>query len=442
MMSKFPLLYCALVCAVCAKSASALPPVHYSSPLYIQAPPQAVGFASSLAVADFNRDGKLDVVLGDYTVPALVRVLLGAGDGTFTVATNLTGGSAQFAVATGDFNSDGKPDIVAANTGDPSISIFLGNGDGTFVTKTNFSGYSTFLAVADLDRDTHDDLIAVSGAGVTVYLGHGDGTFAAPTLYSASFAGWVAVADLNNDGILDLVTANHNFAGSVSVLLGKGDGTFETAVNYPAGSSTYSVAIGDFDNDGWPDLFAANGTSNPGTITILRNKGDGTFDLATNLPTSTYPEALTTGDFNGDGNLDLAVTYNNGGFIKIIEGDGHGRFPVATNLSAGPASINHVLAADIDGDGRPDLIKTDDSYRSASVFLNRAFPTLQIDRTGGDLALAWPRWDGFLLESAGDVLPTNGWTTLPTNGNSVVGSRNIRTNSPSAEKEFYRLRRP
>ena len=163
-----------------------------------------------MATGDFNGDGKLDVVTANIGTggPGSVSVLLGKGDGTFQTAVNYPVGRAPLFVAVADFNGDAKLGVVTVNANDNDISILLGNGDGTFQTAVNYS------------------------VGIEPE--------------------WVAVGDFNGDGKLDLAVTNTNAGGigSVSVLLGNGDGTFQPAVNYAADRNPESVAVGDFNGDG------------------------------------------------------------------------------------------------------------------------------------------------------------------------------------------------
>ena len=190
--------------------------------------------ASSVAVGDFNGDGKPDLVTAN-TDSGNVSVLLGKGNFDFQPAVNYAVGSFPSFVAVGDLNGDGKLDLAVANSGDDTVSVLLGNGDGTFQPAVNYSGGGTSLAVGDF----------------------------------------------NGDGKLDLVTAG---GGAVSVLPGNGDGTFQSAVNYVDGSYPFSVAVGDFNRDGAPDLVAlAGGAFGIGAVAVFLNTR-GTVASLTNSP--------------------------------------------------------------------------------------------------------------------------------------------------------------
>ena len=268
---------------------------------------------TSVAVGDFNRDGNLDLAVANF--------ITNNGDGTFQPRRDFSaGGRPTAAVTVGDFNGDGVPDLAVAIRSYPGpggISVLLGYGDGTFQSAAEYGTLSSPLSVAvgDFNRDGKLDLVVANSAenggipGVSVLLGNGDGTFRAAVNYGAgSFPFSVVVGDFNADRNLDLAVANLS-GSNVSILLGRGDGTFQAAVNYGAGSSPQSVAMGDFNGDGKLDLAVAN---NSGTASILLGNGNGTFQAPTSYRAALIPVSVAVGDFNGDGNLDLAVADYNG----------------------------------------------------------------------------------------------------------------------------------
>src|SRR2546429_1076470 len=180
-------------------------------------------------------------------------------------------------------------------------------------------------------------------------------SFAAARTFDAGKGAWsLAVGDFNGDGKPDLAVANHAcsncssaFSGSFSVLLGNGDGTFQSAVNYDAGTDPVSVAVGDFNGDGKPDLAVVNSGST--NVALLLGKGDGTFQSAVNYDTSTSPNSVAVGDFNGDGKLDLVV---GGSTVSVLLGNGDGTFQAAVNSGTGGGSI---AVGDLDEDGKLDV---------------------------------------------------------------------------------------
>jgi hypothetical protein len=271
-------------------------------------------YPQSVAVGDFNGDGIPDLAVGNLQGEG-VTILLGNGDGTFTAAASLEPGNYEStSVAVGDFNGDGKTDLaVTKGYGNDSVSIFLGNGDGTFTLQsTPRTGKNPVaIAVGDFNGDGIPDLAVADqqevSNGLTILLGNGDGTFtAAASPQTGSLPNSVAVGDFNGDGIPDLVVDNGG--NTVTILLGKGDGTFTAkslSVATGGGVLPEAVAVGDFNGDGKADLALTNGAFD--TVTVLLGNGDGTFTAAASPETGSYPSFIAIGDFNGDGKADLAV---------------------------------------------------------------------------------------------------------------------------------------
>jgi uncharacterized protein (TIGR03437 family) len=275
-----------------------------------------VGRFTSVSVGDFNGDGKSDLVVA-ATGKNELNVFLGNGDGTFQTSLNYGVGIEPFSVAVGDFNGDGKADLAVANSGSSNVSILLGNGDGTFRTAVNYNAGALplWVAIGDFNGDGKVDLATTDGDGadINVFLGNGDGTFRSPTSYAVGrYPNSIAVADFNGDGNADLaVTSLAN--NSVSVLLGKGDGTFQTAVNYLTGNGPYSLAAADLNGDGKIDLTTANNHGGP-SVSVLLGNGDGTFLSAASYGAGSAT-SIVAGEFNGDGRADLAVA-NSGGALN------------------------------------------------------------------------------------------------------------------------------
>jgi len=351
----------------------------------------------SVTVGDFNGDGKLDVVFSD-TSNGTVSVQLGNGDGTLqTAKTFATGLSVLDAtVAVGDFNGDGKLDVVT-----PSASVLLGNGDGTFLEAPTYAvGVGpNFVAGSDLNRDGVSDLVMTNLKGVSVLLGSGDGTFQAAQEYAAGTAPIsVAVADVNGDGIPDLIVANHgnpfrNDRGGISVLLGNGDGTFQAARNFAAGTEPQSMAVGDLNGDGMLDLVLidrgclAFDSCSP-TISVLLGNGDGTFQAAVNYEYTAgkSPWYGALGDFNGDGKLDLVVANNGSDNVSVLLGNGDGSFQGPQNFHSG-INTSSVAIGDFNGDGDLDLaVATAGSgfVPAVAVLLGNGDGTFQAARSFAD----------------------------------------------------------
>jgi VCBS repeat protein/ASPM-SPD-2-Hydin domain-containing protein len=353
------------------------------------------GFAASMDYAaganpvavvagDFNGDGKLDLAVVDANGDN-VSILLGNGDGTFHGRLVYGVGSLPEGITTGDFNGDGKLDLAVANYSDNTISVLLGNGDGTFqVQQTYPVGLEpTSIASGDLNGDGKLDLAVsvkncpigpCSPGFVSVLLGKGDGTFAAHVDYTADIGpASVAIGDFNGDGKPDLAVGS--LVGTVSILLNNGDGTFQPHVDYAVNQVAVGLAVSDFNGDGKLDLAVNNGG---GVVSILLGQGNGTFQAHVDYGVAANPQnsgtSVIAGDFNGDGKVDLAVADSNG--ASILLGNGNGAFGSVANYTTGNSPISAV-AADFNGDGKPDLAVVNSSDNTVSILLNNGDGTFK-----------------------------------------------------------------
>ena len=327
-----------------------------------------------VAVGDFNNDGIPDIVSANYGSNT-VSILLGVGNGTFQSAQNFTAGSYPISVAVGDFNGDGNLDVAVANNGNNlpggNLAILFGNGNGTLQSPVNYStqGSPFYVAAADLNGDGLLDVVLAShGAPVQVFLNTGGGTLGTPGLYNAGGNPQsVAIADLNNDHIPDLAVANSK-TNNISVLMGNGDGTFKTAVNYTTGTSPSVVATGDFNTDGNLDLAVTNNGSN--SVSILLGNGNGTFQTQTTLAANAGPSGMLVTDVNGDSKADLVITNQNGTSetVQTYFGNGDGTFQSPQSYASGNQP-RIVAAGDFNHDGAPDLVVAC-SQGNLNVYMN------------------------------------------------------------------------
>ncbi len=405
--------------------------------------------ATSAAVADLRRNGKLDVIVANYcetvnqydnctgTLEGGVSVLLGNGDGTFQSGVMYgTGAYGATSVAVGDVNGDGIPDLVVADYWQTDragefflggVSVLIGNGDGTFQPPVVYSssGYNSYsVALADLTGNGKLDIVLTNTYGkngeseedgsVSVLLGNGDGTFLPAVDYDSGgyIAASVAIGDVNGDGIPDLVVANYaNYKGNtVAVLLGNGDGTFLPAVTYsPGGGDEDSIAVGDLRGDGILDVVVANrvtygqGGWKHSNVGVLLGNGDGTFQAAVTYRVGgvssgePYPaigsgyNALVVADVDGDGIPDVEVVRwcttivhyvdcSGNKDVSVLLGNGDGTLQKAVVYSSGGFIGSALAVADVNGDGRPDLIvvnecasEQDCQIGSIAVLLNGTY---------------------------------------------------------------------
>ena len=308
-----------------------------ASPVFGAAQSYAAGFGGSAqsVAGDFNGDGIPDLALvnpcnssGCGSGYASLAVLIGNGDGSFQAPVIYPTGSFEpISLAAGDFNGDGALDLVMASQGASQVSVLLGNGDGTFQPPVLYpagTGSGAYVVTGDFNGDGKLDVAVAeqngANGGVAILLGNGDGTLGAPVSYAtgATAAASLAVGDFNEDGAPDLAVAN-GAADSVSILLGNGDGTFQAAVVYASGGAfANSIAVGDFNGDGAPDLAVANGCasdstavgcSQSGSVAVLLGNGDGSFQQPVAYGSGgNGANSVAVADFNGDGNPDLAVS--------------------------------------------------------------------------------------------------------------------------------------
>ena len=287
----------------------------------------AVGTQAMEPVAiDLDADGNLDLAVTNG-IDNNVSILHGHGDGTFNLARNVPCGPNPYGIAAADFNLDGIPDLVVGNNSVASVSVLLGLGGGAFAAPVSYpvADLSLSVVVADLNRDGRPDLVATAYyGGMAVLLGNGDGTLQpAQPVSTGGVPYTMALADVDGDGILDLLAGNQGYGG-LAVLKGSGTGTFGAPTLYGAGAwSVGGVVVADIDGDGISDVALANATGN--AVVILKGQGsggvgNGTFVVHSTYAVASFPVGLAVGQLNGDASLDLVTAAYGSGSVSILLG--------------------------------------------------------------------------------------------------------------------------
>jgi hypothetical protein len=333
------------------------------------------GSPVGVAVADFDRDGRLDVAVASNAPVngghSMLGVVFGRGLGTFAPATLIATGELQTGVVAGDFNHDGAPDIAVADWGAAGVEVLLNQGDGTFRAPVTYatSADPQAIAVADLDGDGVLDLATVdsfAARGLAVLKGRGDGTFVTKQDYmTETQSQGLAIGDVNGDGVPDIVVANRTpGAPTVKTFLGSRTSPLAYTQSTPAPvSDAIAVILADLNEDRHPDVVVM-GALGPA---VLLGRGDGTYGAPAPVAVAGAigGNGLLAADLDGDGHLDLAVTtgsasgYRTSGETVIVaSGVGDGTFRPPQAFQAG--SLPYALGvADFTGDGRPDLVAAD-----------------------------------------------------------------------------------
>ncbi len=316
-----------------------------------------------IRLADFNGDHKPDLIeFGDVFVTS-ISVRFGNGDGTFGNPHGLPSSCATKVVGVvSDFNGDKTPDVVFLPPSGGGVGICLGNGNGTFKDAVIYdAGVQHGIVLAgDFNHDGKLDLVASDVGGFSVLPGNGDGTFGSAVLTALSNVSTFTIGDFNHDGKLDVAALLTT--GEVAVLMGKGDGTFEAPVTSSNTDSSIMILAGDLNGDGNLDVVTAN-SGIPRGVNILLGNGDGTFKAPLFRALAT-PNSAQLRDMNGDGSIDLIAIA--GGFLDVLIGNGDGTF-LQTNFTA--AGHGFMAVADLNGDGLLDVVDLHSQYGKGGIII-------------------------------------------------------------------------
>lgn len=321
-------------------------------------------FPTSVTTADINNDGRTDIIVANYS-DLTVSVITNAGNGKFAVSS--TPLAALFYVTTADVNNDGKMDLVGASSG-TKVGILTNNGSGGFPTVAQVTVGQTPRCVVpiDVNLDGKIDLVSANYDmnALVVLTNNGTGLFTITTTNVTPSPAFLAKADLKNDGKVELICANFT-NNTVSILTNNGNNGFGVSATYPVPGPISVVAV-DLNGDSKIDLATANLN---GTVSVLTNNGSGAFAVASSPPVSGQPYSIAAADVTGDGRPDLICVDYNANFLNVLVNNGNGSFTLAASPPTGYQPYA-VTSADLNGDGRPDLVVANAGSATATVLTN------------------------------------------------------------------------
>jgi hypothetical protein len=335
--------------------------------------PVAGSAPNSFAMIDVNGDGKLDLIVANYTSKTLT-VLTNNGSGAFVSNAVYSTSVGPVFIAAADVNGDGKPDLIYSSSDNDTLTVLTNNGSGVFVSNAVYTvpGQPYNFAAADVNGDGKVDLIVAdyNGYDVTVLTNNGTGGLVTSGSFyiGSQYPRWVTVADFNGDGKPDIAVADYFSPHSIVILTNAGSGMFATSGSIVVGGYAFGLATADVNGDGKPDLISSGG-SGGNVITVCTNNGNGTFTSAVNYPVGLSPGCVITADVNGDGKPDIIVANGSDNTLTVLTNNGSGGFVLDATMNVG-VGPSFVAATDVNGDGKLDLITANASTNTLSVLLN------------------------------------------------------------------------
>ncbi len=395
-----------------------------------------IGSAFPVAQVDLNGDSKLDLVTAEFnpfSQQTTVGVRLGNGDGAFAAIGSFTINEQVYSAAVADFNRDGKADLVLGQ--DTLLTVLLGNGDGTFAAPVQYVATVpriTGIAIGDLNGDSNPDLLLANrnNRSVIVLLGNSDGSFSSGvTLVTGSLGtGGVVAADFTGDGRLDFAISDQASTTGVLLFPGNGDGTFGTALGYALGQAeregtavVVALAMQDVNTDGRPDLLTASST---GIVNVILAQAGGTMAAGRTYLLDRDAPAVLTADLNRDGRPDLIAFYGGSAFsnltarARVLLNRGDGTFQLFGDYDLQSRTLIVGAIGDFDGDGNTDLLADVPPDLTTSFTRRRAL--LRATQGAPLLGIVARLTDANPFETAGDFRATIAWGDGQTSAGTVI----------------------
>ncbi len=392
----------------------------------------------SMAVGDFDEDDNEDIAVA-CRGGEVISILYGRGDGTFVETPRYDSGIGPGDLVVADFDGDNNLDIAVANGGTEDVGILLGTGNGTFVYDSGFGAgdYPGAIVAGLFDDDEHVDIATAAGNDrrVSVHLGDGDGTFTPGTGFDISYPYGLVCAELDGRDGPDLIVPGGT-ARKMFIYTGNGDGTFTSAGSCTTGGETWwtarNPAIGDFNEDGTPDMAVPIGEYNVSQLSILLGNGDGTFEFDATYASEGRGGGLAdAGYFDADDHLDVVMTNEHSNNVSIFLGNGDGTLEAASVETVGIEPWD-VAAKDFDGDGLIDIaVACSEGWSGMALLLGNGDGTFKDpDPYGTEQGSFYLDVGDLNADSRMDVIVSNNWSDR------VSVLINIGPNTP-VEHAFY-----
>lgn len=390
----------------------------------------------NVSIGDLDGDGKSDLAVANTasnTISVLRNTSTGTANISYAAKVDFTADNDPESVSIGDFDGDGKADLAVANYIGFSVSVFrntsTGVGNINYAPKIDFATGFTHRAsaIADFDGDGKTDIVTPNDNAHSISVlrntstGPGNINYAAKVDFSTGAGSGpysISVGDVDGDQKMDVIAPNFN-TSTVSVLrntsAGEGDISFAAKVDFTTGANPISVAVGDLDGDGKPDLAIVNKNSN--TISVFRNTSTGAGNVSyaakVDFPVSTDPRSVSMGDLDGDGKADLAIANDGSNAVSVLRntstGLGNINFSPKVDFTTG-ASPRYVSIGDSDGDGKSDIVTANASGNSVSVIRNNpVFTTITINTQPSSTSVCEGGTASFTLTASGTTNLTYQW---------------------------------